>query len=66
MEVTYFTGHAVFRCIGGVTLIRAFVMELENRAGDAKGKGTSGGPTRPKVPMPLARGALLRSNGEAG
>jgi len=27
-----------------------FRMELENRAGDAKGKGTSGGPMRPKVP----------------
>ena len=26
-------------------------MELENRAGDGKGKGTSGGPTRLKVPM---------------
>jgi hypothetical protein len=26
-------------------------MELENQAGDAKGKGTSGGPTRLKVPM---------------
>ena len=28
-----------------------FRMELENRASDAKGEGTSGGPTRPKVPM---------------
>src|ERR1700736_5844678 len=27
-----------------------FRMELENLAGDAKGKGTSGSPTRPKVP----------------
>jgi hypothetical protein len=26
-------------------------MELENLAGDAKGKGASGGPARPKVPM---------------
>ena len=26
-------------------------MELENRAGDGKEKGTSGGPTRPNVPM---------------
>ena len=26
-------------------------MELENLAGDAKGEGTSGRPTRPKVPM---------------
>ena len=25
--------------------------ELENLFGDAKGKGTSGGPARPKVPM---------------
>ena len=28
-----------------------FRMELENRTGDVKGKGTSGGPMRPKVPM---------------
>jgi hypothetical protein len=28
-----------------------FRTELENRVGDAKGKGTSGEPTRPKVPM---------------
>ena len=28
-----------------------FRTELENRVGDAKGKGTSGHPTRPKVPM---------------
>lgn len=28
-----------------------FRTELENRVGDAKGKGTSGCPTRPKVPM---------------
>jgi len=27
-----------------------FRMELENRVGDGKGKGTSGKPTRPKVP----------------
>jgi len=27
-----------------------FRTELENRVGDGKGKGTSGGPTRPKVP----------------
>ena len=26
-------------------------MELENLVGDAKGKGSSGGPVRPKVPM---------------
>jgi len=26
-------------------------MELENLGGDVKGKGTSGGPTRPKLPM---------------
>jgi hypothetical protein len=26
-------------------------MELENLVGDAKGKGASGGPVRPKVPM---------------
>jgi hypothetical protein len=34
-----------------VTLIRAFRTELENLVGDAKGKGTSGSPARPKVPM---------------
>src|SRR6266566_8272259 len=28
-----------------------FRTELENRVGDAKGKGTSGHPTRPKEPM---------------
>ena len=28
-----------------------FRTELENRVGDDKGKGTSGDPTRPKVPM---------------
>ncbi len=28
-----------------------FRTELENRVGDAKGKGTSGNPTRSKVPM---------------
>ena len=28
-----------------------FRTELENRVGDAKGKGASGEPTRPKVPM---------------
>ena len=28
-----------------------FCTELENLAGDAKGKGTSGGTARPKVPM---------------
>src|SRR5271155_5770504 len=28
-----------------------FRTELENRVGDAKGKGPSGDPTRPKVPM---------------
>jgi hypothetical protein len=42
---------------GGVPVHRrrdsnsGFRTELENRAGDGKGKGTSGGPTRPKVPM---------------
>ncbi len=37
------------RCTGGMTLIRAFVRNL--RTGSVMGKGTSGGPTRPKVPM---------------
>src|SRR6266478_7337836 len=37
-----------------------------NLWGDGKGKGTSGGPARPKVPMRHSRGGLLRSSGEAG
>ena len=32
--------------------------------GDAKGKGTSGRPMRPKVPMRKPGGGLLRSSGE--
>jgi hypothetical protein len=39
------------RCSEGGTLIRAFRTELENLAGDAKGKGTNGRTVRPKVPM---------------
>ena len=42
-----------------------FRMELENLFGDGKGKGTSGRPARPKVPM-RDRGGLLRSSDEAG
>ena len=34
-----------------MTLIRGFRTELENWVGDDKGKGSSGDPTRPKVPM---------------
>ena len=49
MEVTSYCPCGV-RHTGGMTLVRAFV-ELENRLGDAKGKGTSGRPMRPKVPM---------------
>ena len=40
--------------------------ELENLRGDVKGKGTSGGSARPKVPMRRCRGGLLRSSAEAG
>jgi TolB-like protein/Tfp pilus assembly protein PilF len=44
----------------------AFRTELENRAGDAKGKGTSGRPTRPKVPMhwPGAHCFVVAENGK--
>ena len=41
-------------------------VELGNLLGDGKGKGTSGGPTRPKVPMRPVRGGLPRSSAEAG
>jgi len=43
-----------------------FCTELENLADDDKGKGTSGSPARPKVPMRQARGGLLRMSVEAG
>jgi hypothetical protein len=43
-----------------------FRTELENLAGDGKGKGTSGSTARPKVPMRQLRGGLLRSSDEAG
>ena len=43
-----------------------FRAELENLAGDGKGKGTSGSPARPKVPMRQCRGGLLQSSGEVG
>jgi len=42
-----------------------FRAELENRVGDAKGKGTSGDPTRLKVRCTI-RGALPRRSEEAG
>ena len=42
-----------------------FRTELENRVGDAKGKGASGGPARPKSDAPT-RGALLRKSDETG
>ena len=51
MEGYLLTGHAGVRCIGGMTLIRAFVRNLRTGSVMRKGKGTSGGPTRPKVPM---------------
>ena len=40
--------------------------ELETLAGHVKGKGTSGGPARPKVPMGHARRGLPHSSDEAG
>ena len=43
-----------------------FRAELENLAGDGKGKGTSGSTARPKVPMRQLRGGLLRISVEAG
>jgi hypothetical protein len=43
-----------------------FRAELENLAGDGKGKGTSGSTARPKVAMRQLRGGLLCSSGEAG
>jgi len=43
-----------------------FRAELENLAGDGKGKGTSGSTARLKVPTRQLRGGLLRSSGEAG
>src|ERR1700693_5144711 len=52
------------RCTGGMTLIRAFVQNLRTWAVMLKGKGTSGRPTRPKVPK-NRQGALLRSSEEA-
>src|SRR5215813_9967340 len=59
------TGHAVFRCIGGVTLIRAFVWNLRT------------GPVMPRErhkwrthaaesTNAVARGALRRSSEETG
>jgi hypothetical protein len=38
--------------------------ELENLRCDAKGKGPSGGPARPKVPKRAFRGGPPRSSGE--
>ena len=46
--------------------ILGFRTELENLAGDDKGKGTSGSSARSKVPMRQHRGGLLRSSEEAG
>lgn len=42
-----------------------FRAELENLAGDGKGKGTSGRTARLKVPTHQLRGGLFRSSGEA-
>ena len=43
-----------------------FRTELENLAGDGKGKGTSGSTVRLKVPMRQLWGGLLCSSDEAG
>ena len=52
------------RCIGGVTLLWACVRNLRTCRGDAKGKGPSGGPARPKVPRRPFRGGPPRSSEE--
>jgi len=59
-------GSCGVRCIGGVTLNSGFRRELENLGDDAKGKGSSGRPARPKVPRRPLRGGPSRSSGEAG
>jgi len=43
-----------------------FRTELENRVGDAKGKGTKGTPHEAESTDAPIRGALLRSSEEAG
>jgi hypothetical protein len=43
-----------------------FRAELENLAGDGKGKGTNGSTVRPKAPMRQLRGGLLCSSDETG
>jgi len=43
-----------------------FRTELENLADDGKGKGASGGPTRPKAPKRQAGGGLLRNSVKRG
>ena len=59
------TGHVVSGVQGRDSNLGSSV-ELGNLLGDGKGKGTSGGPTRPKVPMRPVRGGLPRSSAEAG
>ena len=49
MAETYLLACGV-RCTGGVTLISGSRTELENLAGDGKGKSTSGRTVRLKVP----------------
>src|SRR5712691_1373145 len=46
--------------------IPGFRTELENLAGDGKGKGASGCSARPKIPMRRLRGGLLRSSVKRG
>ena len=59
------TGHAVFRCIGGVTLIRAFVRNL--RTGPVMPRERHKWKThKAESTDALARGALLCSSEEAG
>jgi hypothetical protein len=54
------------RCIGGVTLIPGFRAELENLAGDVKGKSTSGHNHEAESSDAPERGGLLRSSDESG
>src|SRR5262249_5390320 len=44
------TGHAGVRCIGGMTLIRAFVWNLRTGSVMLREKAQNGNNTRPKVP----------------
>jgi hypothetical protein len=51
--------HEGLKVVSGVTLISGFRRELENLVDDAKGKGPSGRPARPKVPRRSWRGRVM-------